>query len=269
MSDTNYLYPAFFRLDRLKLLVVGAGAVGEEKLRFILKSSPNAHVRIVAPWMGNDLRDLLENLGGAAGEGEEQALSPAGSPAAEEAEKPSSAESPAAVGNGARLTTKTYHPPQAGTIEYHPRPFHPEDVLFGDLIIAATDISEGNLSVYAAAKAQRRLCNIADTPSLCDFYLGSIVTRGPLKVAISTNGKSPTFAKRFRQWLEAELPEFETTNLLDNLKLFRDRLTGNFATKVRELNTVTTGLLASPEAGKRCPPGGCALAAAGEKKQDK
>ncbi len=101
------------------------------------------------------------------------------------------------------------------------------------------------------------MCNIADTPELCDFYLGSIVTRGPLKVAISTNGQSPTFAKRFRQWLEAELPELETTDLIDNLKLFRDRLTGNFQTKVRELNTLTGSLLTSAQAGCTCPPGGC------------
>jgi siroheme synthase (precorrin-2 oxidase/ferrochelatase) len=53
---TNPLYPAFFRLDRLQILVVGAGEVGEEKLSFILKSSPNARVVIVAPWMGEELK---------------------------------------------------------------------------------------------------------------------------------------------------------------------------------------------------------------------
>ena len=61
---------------------------------------------------------------------------------------------------------------------------------------------------------------MADTPDLCDFYLGSIVTRGPLKVAISTNGQSPTFAKRFRQWLETNLPKEEAPQLMDNLKIF-------------------------------------------------
>ena len=218
---TNPLYPAFFRLDRLQLLVVGAGAVGEEKLRFILKSSPNARVTIVATWMGEELRQLLEKLGGDAGAG---------------------------------FTT-----PEGGTITYHQRAFRPEDVLGADLVVAATDIREVNHAVHAAAKQHRRLCNIADTPELCDFYLGSIVTRGPLKVAISTNGQSPTFAKRFRQWLEAELPEFETTNLLDDLRTFRDRLTGDFQSKVRELNTVTASLLSSARAGHRCPPGGCLL----------
>jgi len=91
------------------------------------------------------------------------------------------------------------------------------------------------------------------------------VTRGPLKIAISTNGQSPTFAKRFRQFLEAELPDLETTNLLDNLKVFRDRLTGDFKAKVRQLNAVTSNLLASTaeeQAGCRCPEGECLVEAA-------
>jgi len=37
--------------------------------------------------------------------------------------------------------------------------------------------------------------------------MGGIVTKGNLKIGISTNGKSPTLAKRLRQWLEAILPE--------------------------------------------------------------
>ena len=221
----NPLYPAFFRLDRLQLLVVGAGQVGEEKLRFILKSSPNARVTIVAPWMGDSLSELLDGY---------DRESPAGE----------------------------WHTTAGGHVRWECREFEPTDVLGADLIVAATDIHRVNRAVHTAAKAHRRLCNIADTPELCDFYLGSIVTRGPLKVAISTNGQSPTFAKRFRQWLEAELPELETTDLIDNLKVFRDRLTGNFQTKVRELNTLTGSLLATARAGHACPPGGCLMASA-------
>ena len=79
-------------------------------------------------------------------------------------------------------------------------------------------------------------------PTLCDFYLGSIVTRGPLKVGISTNGQSPTFAKRFRQLLEEALPH-TLPELIANLKSIRDRLTGNFEEKVERLNAVTASLL--------------------------
>lgn len=242
----NPLYPAFFRLDRLEMLIVGAGQVGEEKLSFILKSSPNARVTVVAPWMGEELRQLLDRYeAGARVPGQGAAAGSSGS-AGE-----------AAAGH--------WHTSAGGRVTWYRREFHPDDVKAVDLVVAATNFHEVNRKVWEAAKAERRLTNIADTPSLCDFYLGSIVTRGPLKVAISTNGQSPTFAKRFRQWLEQELPEADTTELIDNLKLFRDRLTGDFRSKVRELNTLTSGLLASAPSGpRRCPPGGCLLAAAAE-----
>ncbi|WP_116106788.1 bifunctional precorrin-2 dehydrogenase/sirohydrochlorin ferrochelatase [Lewinella sp. IMCC34191] len=238
---TNPLYPAFFRLDRLEMLVVGAGQVGEEKLSFILKSSPNARVTIVAPWMGEDLRLLLD-----AYERDTVALDGGGAQVERSAAKPDG----------------IWHTPAGGIVSWYRREFQPADVKEVDLVVAATNFKDVNYAVWEAAKAERRLTNVADTPSLCDFYLGSIVTRGPLKVAISTNGQSPTFAKRFRQWLEAELPELETTDLIEHLHDFRDRLTGDFQTKVRELNTLTSGLLSSASPGRSCPPGGCLLAAA-------
>ncbi|WP_116125977.1 bifunctional precorrin-2 dehydrogenase/sirohydrochlorin ferrochelatase [Lewinella sp. IMCC34183] len=242
---TNPLYPAFFRLDRLEMLVVGAGQVGEEKLSFILKSSPNARVSVVAPWMGEELTALLDRYESEAG-----------------TQVPGGGGSTGNTGFGNETPAGTWHTAAGGRVTWYRRQFRPDDVQPVDLVVAATNFPEVNRAVWEAAKAARRLANIADTPALCDFYLGSIVTRGPLKVAISTNGQSPTFAKRFRQWLEAELPEGETTELIDNLKVFRDRLTGDFQSKVRELNSLTAGLLASARAGRRCPGGSCLLAAA-------
>ena len=254
---TNQLYPAFFRLDRLQLLVVGAGEVGEEKLSFILKSSPNARVVIVAPWMGEELKALLDDY-------DNRARSQVQS---EEDEAGFGGQTLEAARFNGEQAAGEWRTPAGGTVVYYDRKFKESDVQIADLVVAATNFKEINHAVWTAAKAARRLANIADTPSLCDFYLGSIVTRGPLKVAISTNGQSPTFAKRFRQWLEAELPELETTNLLDNLKVFRDRLTGDFQTKVRELNSVTSNLLRATKGDKpvhRCPPGGCLVAAASQ-----
>ena len=131
-------------------------------------------------------------------------------------------------------------------VTIHQRPFVATDVIEQDLVIAATDIPELNESVRAAARSHRRLVNVADSPSLCDFYLGSIVTKGQLKVAISTNGKSPTLAKRMRQMLEAVLPE-NIDDLLQNLKIIRDRLQGDFAYKVAQLNELTASLVESRE----------------------
>ncbi len=193
MSERNELYPVFLKLHQLKLLIVGAGEVGYEKLSFILKSSPRAKVRMVAPWVSPEIEALL--------------------------------------------ASKEQH-----DVEIIRRPFEESDVEWPDIVIAATNIESLNQQVQKVAKEQQKLVNVADTPALCDFYLGSIVTKGFLKVAVSTNGQSPTFAKRFRQLLEEVLPE-DTSELLENLKEIRDRLGGDFAHKVKELNRITASLL--------------------------
>lgn len=122
------------------------------------------------------------------------------------------------------------------------REFRESDMQGRDLAIAATNIQALNIHVREVAKRHKVLVNVADTPDLCDFYLGSIVSRGPLKVAISTNGQSPTFAKRFRQVLEEILPN-DVENLVANLKVYRDRLKGDFTEKVSALNKATAKLI--------------------------
>jgi len=88
------------------------------------------------------------------------------------------------------------------------------------MIIATTDSPEVNEKVFEDCREQCILVNVADSPSQCDFYMGSIVTKGNLKIGISTNGKSPTFAKRFRQWLENFLPE-QIDDILNKLYIYR------------------------------------------------
>ena len=77
---------------------------------------------------------------------------------------------------------------------------------------------------------------------MCDFYLGGIVTKGNVKIAISTNGKSPTMAKRLRQFFEKVLPE-NLDDVVLNLNVVRDKITGDFAKKVTDLNRITKGLI--------------------------
>ena len=110
------------------------------------------------------------------------------------------------------------------------------------LVIAATDDKAVNRQIRDEAKDRFLLVNVADTPDLCDFYLGGIVTKGNLKVAISTNGKSPTAAKRLRQLLEEVLPE-EIDELLENLHAYRDTLKGDFEHKVKAMNEITQSLV--------------------------
>ena len=118
------------------------------------------------------------------------------------------------------------------------KPFEKSDLENKQLAIAATADKELNEAIYRAAKEKNILINVADTPELCDFYLGSIVTKGDLKIAISTNGKSPTLSKRIREFFEDILPE-NINDLILNLNDYRKTLKGNFEEKVDALNEIT------------------------------
>ena len=47
--ERNNLYPIFLKTKNLNVLIVGGGFVAEEKLTFLLKSSPDAKVLMVSP----------------------------------------------------------------------------------------------------------------------------------------------------------------------------------------------------------------------------
>ena len=122
------------------------------------------------------------------------------------------------------------------------RKFKLDDLHGKKIVIATTDVPETNKKVQEACNRRQILVNVADTPELCDFYMGGIVTKGNLKIGISTNGKSPTLAKRIRQFLEHILPQ-EIDELLDTLRNYRETLKGDFESKVIEMNKRTKLLL--------------------------
>jgi precorrin-2 dehydrogenase/sirohydrochlorin ferrochelatase len=110
------------------------------------------------------------------------------------------------------------------------------------LVIATTDDKEVNVKVSQDAQKEGILVNIADTPHLCDFYMGSIVTKGHLKIAISTKGKSPTLAKRMREWLEFIIPD-EIDDSLHKLNEFRSRIKGDFVLKLKRMDEITDAFI--------------------------
>lgn len=112
------------------------------------------------------------------------------------------------------------------------------DVWDKDIVILATDDRKLHESIRNFTRSKNVLINVADTPDLCDFYLGAVVTKGNLKIGISTNGKSPTIAKRMREYLEEALPD-DTNELLDNMQKIRDQIKGDFSQKIKALNEVT------------------------------
>ena len=96
-----------------------------------------------------------------------------------------------------------------GEITWLGRAFKASDLDGEFLVIAATAIAELNAAVFREADARQILCNAVDDIEHCHFYYGSVVQRGDLQIAISTNGKSPALAQRLRKELEEQFrPEY-------------------------------------------------------------
>lgn len=114
------------------------------------------------------------------------------------------------------------------------------------LVIATTDKPDINIQVYNDCRSMDKLVNVADNPPYCDFYMGGIVTKGNVKIAISTNGKSPTTAKRLRQFFEEVIPE-DINRMVQNLNIYRKTIKGNFEQKVDKMNEVTETLVSNIE----------------------
>lgn len=110
------------------------------------------------------------------------------------------------------------------------------------IVIATTDDLDVNLQVYRDCKKENILVNLADNPTYCDFYMGGIVTKGNIKIAISTNGKSPTAAKRLRQFFEEVLPE-NMNEFVENLNTYRKTIKGDFEEKVSKMNEITKEMI--------------------------
>ena len=130
------------------------------------------------------------------------------------------------------------------------RSFEETDLNNKDLVVLATDNAELHKQIKSLAEEKGILVNVADTPELCDFYLGSIVQKGNLKIAISTNGKSPTAAKRIKEVLNKALPG-ELDEVIENLHEVRNKLNGNFEYKVKRLNAITKVLIEDNERSNR------------------
>lgn len=94
-------------------------------------------------------------------------------------------------------------------IEWLRKAFEPRDLAGAYLVVAATSDAAVNHEVFHEAEAQGILCNAVDDPDYCHFYYPSVVRRGALQIAISTEGLSPALAQRLRRELEAQFgPEY-------------------------------------------------------------
>jgi uroporphyrin-III C-methyltransferase len=187
IRNTNDLFPIFLKLHELRLLIVGGGYVGLEKITAVLQNSPLANITLVSPEIRPEIQALAKE-----------------------------------------------HP----NVKLEFNRFEKQDLADRDLIIVATNDKALNREIKGWAKQASILCNVADTPDYCDFYLGSVVKKGSLKLAISTNGQSPTMAKRIREALEDVFPD-ELEAVFSQLREIRKQLKGDFEEKVRKLDEIT------------------------------
>ena len=190
LPERNELFPIFLKLKQLRLLLVGGGYVGMEKLQAVVSNSPSAVITVVAIQISDEIKELVKEY---------------------------------------------------STITLIEKPYGISDLDNKDLAIAAINDPIVSRQVAMDARSKGILVNAADKPELCDFYLGSVVQKGNLKIAISTNGKSPTIAKRLKEVLSETLPD-EIDTLLNSMQTIRNKMSGDFTEKVKQLNELTKNL---------------------------
>lgn len=95
------------------------------------------------------------------------------------------------------------------------------DVAGFALVITCTDDAAVNRRVHRDGLAEGVWVNSADDPDNCEFTLPSVVRRGDLQLAISTEGRSPALAMWLRRRFEAEF-DARWEMLLDLLSDVRD-----------------------------------------------
>jgi siroheme synthase-like protein len=191
INTGNDLFPIFLKLEKFRVLIIGGGPIGLEKIAAVLNNSPQTQVTLVAKKIVPEIIEFASKF---------------------------------------------------PNVVISKKEFQTADLDDQDFVISAANDKTLSEEIVKLAKARKILVNVADTPDLCDFYLSSIVKKGDLKIAISTNGKSPTMAKRVKEVLNDSFPE-ETQAVLDNLSKIREGLRGNFTEKVKKLNEITSVLV--------------------------
>ena len=86
------------------------------------------------------------------------------------------------------------------------RAFLPSDLDEVWIVVAAATPAV-NAEVAREAEARQLFVNAVDDPAHASAYLGGVVRRAGVTIAISTNGEAPALAGVLREGLDAVLPE--------------------------------------------------------------
>jgi precorrin-2 dehydrogenase / sirohydrochlorin ferrochelatase len=101
-------------------------------------------------------------------------------------------------------------------------------LLDGVWLVVVADPDEGE-RVFADANERGIFCNVADVPDRCSFILPAIHRRGPIAVAVSTDGASPALAQWLRDRFAAQIG-FEHEQLAHELRRIRPWVKRTFDT---------------------------------------
>jgi len=140
---------------------------------------------------------------------------------------------------GARVTVVAREPhaeiqrlARSGKVALIRRGFSIADLRGVLLVVCATDDAAVNARVAAAARRERVLANVVDTPAICDFILPAVVRRGQLQIAVSTGGSSPATASRIAREIAGQYGR-EYADLLSMMRSSRARVIGRIPARER------------------------------------
>ncbi len=91
-------------------------------------------------------------------------------------------------------------------VRYAPRPFQADD-LDGKWLAVAAAPAEVNRQVAQAAEVRGIFVNAVDDKDSASAYLGGVVRKGGVTLAVSTDGRAPALSGLLREALEALLPD--------------------------------------------------------------
>jgi siroheme synthase-like protein len=110
-----------------------------------------------------------------------------------------------------------------GVLQLLRRDYHNGDLEGAGLVIAATGDTAVNQRVYNEGVQRRLLINVVDSPAQCNYITPSVIRRGQLLLAISTQGIAPALAAVIRRYLDRQLDE-RVSAFLEQAALWRNRL---------------------------------------------
>lgn len=160
-------YPIIVRLHGRRVLVVGGGTIALRKVEGLLAAG--ASITVVSPHFVDGFASF------------EGSTPPDGEVVADGATSP-------------------------GDVELVHRRYAPSDVVDMWLVVAATDDADVQRQIFDDGEVAGVWVNAVDDPQRCSFILPAVERRGPVIVAVSTQGRSPALAGQLRDYLAERLP---------------------------------------------------------------